>query len=327
MLPQRRDRAERYPASVLRGGARHFWILAAVAAAFLVVVVAAAVISRSEADTVLVAAIGTALIVAWQSLETARAASAAEEGLRGAADSLRVSQVLAIEAERRRLDADAPRLLVRINEPEWPPRVGRQFVGSEPAQLPMGEVFRLPKDATRHLTLRADGFIRNEGERTVRVTMHGMRVEDPAVAAGPGWEVRWTEPGDHDLDIAPGQHERFRFEDDHMTSEWIANSEAAERNEHQPTAGIGAVIATDDLDNGVIDTWEIELSGRPFDRVADEQGSWRLHKNIITGQSPMVARVRPRLRRYYRSKSADQQLPEIELPTGAPSHTPPGSLR
>ncbi len=302
---------------MLRARGRHFAILAAVAVAFIAVVAVAAVISRNESVTALVAAVGAALIVAWQSLETARAASAAEEGLRGAADSLRVSQALVIEAESRRLDAAGPRLLVRVNAPEWPPRMGRQHMGSEPAQLQQREVFRLPKDAPRHVTLRVDGFIRNEGDRTVRVNVHGMRVEDSSLEAPPGGEVRWTEPGNHELDIGPGQNERFRFDDERVASEWIANSEAAEKNEPQPTAAIGTVIATDDLDNGVIDTWEIELSGRPFDRVADEQGSWRLYHNVMTGEGPMVSRVRPRVRRYYRSKSRNQELPAIDLRVAA----------
>ena len=59
---------------------------------FVVVVAATAYISRSDASTAIVAAVGTALIVMWQALETACAASAAEEGLRGAADSVRFAE-------------------------------------------------------------------------------------------------------------------------------------------------------------------------------------------------------------------------------------------
>jgi len=79
---------------VLRVRVRHFVILGAVAVVFIAVVAAAAAISRNESVTALVALVGTGRIVTWQSLETARAASAAEEGLRGAADSLRVSQAV-----------------------------------------------------------------------------------------------------------------------------------------------------------------------------------------------------------------------------------------
>jgi len=308
----------------LKGRRRHFAILAAVAGAFIVVVALAAIISRRESVTALVAAVGTALIVAWQSLETARAASAAEEGLRGANDSLLVSQVLAIEAERQRLDVEAPRLVVRINPPEWPPRVGRQFVASEPAQLPQGEVFRMPRDGPRHVLLRADGFIRNEGGLTARVSVRGMRIYDRAVMEGPSWEPKWTEPGDYELDIGPDSVEQFRLDDERPASEWIANSEAAERGEPGSTTGVGVVVAHDSNDNGVVDTWEVELAGRPFERIPGEQGGWRLYRDLLTGRGPMVAQVRPRVRRYYRSKSRQQVLPELDMPTKPTPGTPNG---
>jgi len=284
------------------------------------VVAGAAVVSRSEATTAIVAAVATALIVAWQSLETARAASAAEEGLRGAADSLRVSQALAIEAERARLDTEAPRLIVRINEPEWPPRVGRQHLGSEPAQLPQGEIFRLPKDGARRVTMRADGFIRHEGGTTVRVSLHGMRVYDKAAMQGPAWEPRWTEPGYHELDIPPDGVEQYRFEDERPASEWIANTEATERGEAAPAAAVGVIEANDGKDNGIIDTWEVELAGCPFDPISGEQGGWRLHRDLMTGRGPMMAQVRSRVRSYWRSKQRQQKLPEVDLPV-----TPPGA--
>jgi hypothetical protein len=140
-----------------RRSKRHYATLAAIAAAFVVVVGAAAAISRDGSVTALVAAVGTALIVAWQALETARAAGAAEEGLSGARDSFRVSQVLAVEAERLRLDAAGPMLAVRVNPPEWPPRSAPLFVGSEPAQLAEGQVFRVPREGVIHMTLRAMG--------------------------------------------------------------------------------------------------------------------------------------------------------------------------
>jgi hypothetical protein len=194
---------------------------------FAVVVAAVALVTGSDKWATVIVASGAAIAVAWQSFETRRAATAAERALAAADDSLRVSQVLAIEAERQRLDAEAPRLVVRINPPEWPPRVGRQFVGSEPAQLPQGEVFRLPKDGPRHLLLRADGFIRNEGGMTVRVSVRGMRIYDRPVMEGPSWEPKWTEPGDYDLDIAPESVEQFRLDDERLATEWIAKSEAS----------------------------------------------------------------------------------------------------
>ncbi len=290
--------------------------------AFAAVVAAVALLTGSDRWTTVIVAFGAAIAVAWQSFETRRAASAAEKALAAADDSLRVSQVLAIEAERQRLDTEAPTLVVRINPPEWPPRVGRQFVGSEPAQLPQGEIFRLPKDGPRHLLQRADGFIRNEGSMTVRVSVRGMRIYDRSVMEGPGWEPKWTEPGDYDLDIAPESVEQFRLDDERPATEWIANGEAAERRELGPTTGIGLVVAHDSNDNGVVDTWEVELAGSPFERIPGEQGGWRLYRDLLTGRGPMVAQVRPRVRRYYRSKSRQQVLPELDLPTkpapGAP---------
>jgi len=271
---------------------------------------AAALISRNESVTALVAAIGTALIIAWQSLETARAARAAEEGLRGTADSLRVSQVLAVEAERRRLDGAAPILTVRINPPEWPPRGGRLFVGSEPAKLEEGQVFRLPREGPNHVTLRADGYIRNEGPLTRAVSLRNLCVEhfDQGTRS-----MVFGEPGDYELDLLVEQNIRIRLQDERPAAEWVANAEAAARHETPPSAGVGTVIAKDDFDNGVIDTFELELGGYPLERVPGEDGAWRVPHCLPTNV-PIHAVVRPRVRRYFRSKMRNQELPQVELP-------------
>jgi hypothetical protein len=289
---------------------RHFATLGAVAAVYIVVVGGAALISRNASVTALVAAVGTALIIAWQSLETARAARAAEEGLRGATDSLLVSQVLAVEAERRRLDAAGPMLTVRINVPEWPPRGARLFVGSEPEQLDEGRVFRLPREGPNHMTLRADGYVRNEGARTVTISLLNLCVEHLAEGA---MNLVFGEPGNHEVDLQPDQPVRFRLQDERMAAEWVANAEAAARKSQPPNAAIGTVVAKDDFDNGVIDTWEIELGGYPLERMPDEAGSWRV-PHCLPQNVPIHAVVRPRVRRYFRSKARNQELPQVELP-------------
>jgi hypothetical protein len=270
-------------------------------------------VTGSDKWTTVVVAFFAAMAVAWQSFETRRAASAAEKALRGAADSLRVSQVLAIEAERRRLDAVAPRLVVRVNAAEWPPRVGRQFVGSEPAQLPQGDIFRLPKDGPRHLLIRADGFVRNEGDTTVRVAVHGMSVEENTAENGYP-KMKWGEPGYHEFDIPAGERARFMVEDERPASDWIANTEATESSQVAPMVAKGVIVANDLLDNGIIDTWEVVINGHPFERIPGEDAGWRLVRDLMTGRGPMVAAVLPRVRTYWRSKVQQQRLPEIDLP-------------
>jgi hypothetical protein len=289
---------------------RHFATLGAVAAVYIVVVGGAALISRNASVTALVAAVGTALIIAWQSLETARAARAAEEGLRGATDTLLVSQVLAVEAERRRLDAAGPMLTVRINPPEWPPRGARLFVGSEPEQLDEGRVFRLPREGPNHMTLRADGYVRNEGARTVTISLLNLCVEHLAEGA---MNRVFGEPGNHEVDLQPDQPVRFRLQDERMAAEWVANAEAAARNSQPPNVAIGTVVAKDDFDNGISDTWEVELGGYPLEPVPGENGSWRV-PHSLPQNVPIHAAVRPRVRRYFRSKARKQELPQVELP-------------
>ncbi len=57
------------------------------------------------------------------------------------------------------------------------------------------------------------------------------------------------------------------------------------------------------MDNGVIDTWTIELGGRPLDLVPGKTAVFRLSQMVRLGQRPPVhARMLPRRRTYWRSK-------------------------
>jgi hypothetical protein len=168
------------------------------------------------------AALGTAMAigyVAYQSWHTRRTADAAVRGLVTAERSLRISQAMAAEAEKTRLDHRAPVVRVGIEAADWPPFRPRQYSEPNPenvtpyvpqAELPEGQVYRLPKNANDRIGFWAEGQVTNEGTLTIDVELRNLRVQmerqpmEPAKPADSGEAARPAsdEPGSGQV---PGQ--------------------------------------------------------------------------------------------------------------------------
>ena len=94
-------------------------------------------------------------------------------------------------------------------------------------------------------------------------------------------------------------------------TDWIANGEATAKNEKEPTMGLGEIVVSDGIDNGVTDWWFVEVSGRPFEAINGVQGGGSTgccHRCVahgrprqigraallpVQGEQPAVARGRP----------------------------------
>jgi hypothetical protein len=177
--------------------------------------------------------------VAYQSWHTRRAADAAVRGLVTAEHALRVSQAMAAEAEKRRLDLRAPTVRVSIGEPDWPPSRPRLLANpgqteSSPyipgTRLEAGYVYRLPKNRDDVLGLWVEGQVCNEGSTTVEVEMRGIRMYDPPVVPG-GCDVDpddivLTNPGTFRRSLPPGRTLCFRLQGESPVSAWITNYRA-----------------------------------------------------------------------------------------------------
>lgn len=300
-------------------------LIVAILPVLILAVVVADAVWRNPTEA---AALGTATAigyVAYQSWHTRRAADAAVRGLVTAEHALRVSQAMAAEAEKRRLDQRAPAVRVSIGDPSWPPCAARQFVGSEAAPLPAGHIYRLPKNASDRLGAWAEGQVSNEGSATVDVELRGVRlfVELPGVAADTPGRSPWSEPEICRRSLGPGETLRFRLQGECPVSDWIADHRAAEQNRIRkgtvddpvlPLAAVirGEVVVDDGDDNGVIDRWSLTLTGEPLEPVPDEAESWQIPK-LPPGREPISATVGRRRRTYWRSKERGLELPTPEV--------------
>jgi hypothetical protein len=123
------------------------------------------------------AVVGSAslIAIAWQAWETRKTAGAARDSLEIGRASLKVSQQVAVEATKARLDARAPRLLVTAALAESEVARGRSGSGIRQvgAPWPGDREFRRTEDDYQVLAVGAQIDITNEGDRSVNVWIDG----------------------------------------------------------------------------------------------------------------------------------------------------------
>ncbi len=242
------------------------------------------------------AAIAGLAVVTWQSVIAGRAAVAAEHGLASATRALD-------EAERGRLDQQGPQSWATIGQPAWPPRQP-STAGGFPQPVPPNTEFALPGSALSALILQAEGTISNEGKNTVLVTFSGgfrFRTSDPAIQ-GADWGP--VVASSRQCPMAPGERIEFQVEGQLSVEQWVAEYDGTD----VPTV-TGEISLDDTLDNGVIDTWTIELGGRPLGPVGGKTNVWTIHRWAHVGERlPVDARMRARRRTYWRSKEQGVRL-------------------
>jgi len=154
-----------------------------------------------------------------------------------------------------------------MDSPEWPPLRPPAYQLESPAQLPPGEQFHLPRDSGSLVMLDAGGRIRNDSSMSVVLTTTNLclegppRVEGSAGAIAPTWEYP---PRIRQVHLPPGQELSFRLREARPVSEWVENSKAADQGQPGPTVIASEVIYSDPFDNGIVDNWRVELTGRPL---------------------------------------------------------------
>jgi hypothetical protein len=277
------------------GGATVTWVTG-VSVGFVGLVTWLSPVTERAGFAAAAAAIAGLAVVTWQSVIAGRAAVAAEHGLATATRALD-------EAERGRLDQQGPQSWATIGDPTWPPRL-LSASGGFPQPAPPGTEFALPGSAQAPLILQAEGAISNDGKNTVLVTFSGgfrFRNCDPPIAGADWCPVTATS---RQCAMAPGERIKFQVEGQLSVEQWVAEREPAD-----VPAVTAEIILDDMLDNGVIDTWTIELSGRPMEPVPDKTAVFRFPQIVRLGQRPPVhARMLPRRRTYWRSKEQGVRL-------------------
>jgi hypothetical protein len=241
---------------------------------------------------VIAALLGTA-VVAWQALETHRTTSLSQQ-------TLEASNSLAIDSARTRLDQDAPRIEVYVEQ------VSVLSAGSgntNGRRAESGAPWNLPGDADRTLQVQAQVRVVNlMADRTIHLKVKGLH--DTAMRT------------DTEVLLVPAAKLAYLLTATFTLGQWAENWESRRAGDPAPNVVAGYVRAGDDRDEGVQDTWPLHLAAWPIEPAGELDGTWRLTAGM-TGSDWFEIAIRPlRERSYWIS-----QRQKIELPV--PMHYKP----
>jgi hypothetical protein len=232
---------------------------------------------------VVVAIVGSA-IVAWQALETHRTTTLSQR-------TLESSNALAIDSARSRLDQDAPRIDVYVEQVSYLP--------ADSASMP-GALWSLPADAGRLVRVQAHVTVVNlMNDRTIHLKVKGLH--DAAMGA------------DAEVLLVPAANLSYFLVAMFTLSQWAENWEAHQAGNPLPHVVEGSVVAGDDRDEGVVDTWPLRLAAWPVRPAEGSDGTWRLIAGMAGSDWFQVA-IRPlRERSYWISQRKNIPMPEPSL--------------
>jgi hypothetical protein len=243
-----------------------------------------------------IAVLGT-IVVAWQAYETHRTTTLSQR-------TLESNHSLAIDSARARLDQDAPRIDVYVEQVSVLPGAG---LPGEPGETPAAG-WSLPADAGRLLSVQAQVRVVNlMPHRTIHLKVSGLH--DPAKRA------------DTEVLLVPSASLAYYLTATFTLAQWAENWAAQHAGTALPHTAGGRVVAGDDRDEGVVDTWPLHLAARPIRPAGDEgqeqSGTWELTSGQA-GEDWFRIAIRPlRERSYWISQSRNVPMPE-------PSYDKPG---
>jgi hypothetical protein len=232
---------------------------------------------------VVVAIVGT-VTVAWQAMETHRTTTLSQR-------TLESSNALAIDSARSRLDQDAPRIDVYVEQVSYLP--------ADSGSMP-GALWSLPADAGRLVRVQAHVKVVNlMNDRTIHLKVKGLH--DAAMGA------------DAEVLLVPAANLSYFLVAMFTLSQWAENWESHQAGNPLPNVVEGSVVAGDDRDEGVVDTWPLRLAAWPVRPAEDSDGTWRLIAGMAGSDWFQVA-IRPlRERSYWISQRKNIPMPEPSL--------------
>jgi hypothetical protein len=248
----------------------------------------------------------TVVFIARQTAATKRSAEASEKTAKAAIDGLVLAgkeqsraQFLAIEAVKTRIDANMPQILVTPEDLRWPPLLAQSLGDAQPYESP--EPFRMPRDKDQRLLVRVDISIKNDGPRTVDVTLTPLLTISGLVKAA-RLEVGQTLSGTFD-------------------AEWSVQQWVEAWKERDATRGGGPlhlfqVMYVNPGDTGAVDHYDVVVQGTVLRPVPTEEGAWALidfPRVPIGDVGNIAASAQPYTRRYWLSRLRGIELPEIPL--------------
>jgi hypothetical protein len=235
---------------------------------------------------VIAALVGSA-IVAWQALETHRTTTLSQR-------TLEISNSLAIDNARSRLDQDAPRIDVYVEQVSFLPADSEDMPGAR---------WNLPADAARLLRVQAQVRVVNlMNDRTIHLKVKGL--QDAGMRA------------DMEVLLVPAAKLSYFLTATFTLSQWVENWESHQAGTPLPNVVEGAVIAGDDRDEGVVDTWPLRLAAWPVRPAESSDSTWQPTAGMAGSDWFQIA-IRPlRERSYWISQRKNIPMPE-------PSHYDP----
>lgn len=246
----------------------------------------------------IVAAIATAtsaVVVAWQAVETRRSvrqarksAEQAEISACAARDAVEMSQKVLQDNQIARIDAGLPRVIVKPKNNDLLAVLEDTDRGQE--RIPEGQSFVLPRDARRRLFFRRKIVILNEGPGYVTLALQDA-LKLPAVDRT---VTTYT--------LAPNESIEGTYTVNRAVQEWIETSQTREAGqpgyEHTFT-----MSHTGPRDAEAVEHIVVVTGGTVLERVPDAPATWQ----ILT-PADVNSVVMPSTRTYWRSKINNQKF-------------------
>lgn len=254
------------------------------------------------------------IAVAWQSVLTRQALKVAQE-------ALATSETVALDAARVRLDAEAPDVSVTVIGAEWPPMAWTP-TGMPVNAYPAGHEWHFPAGQDERLVLQARIRVENRSPVHLSIEYSG----DLYVEA------------DHRPLPAPARllprsssNDNLYLQKAFTIGELAENYAAQQAGEPLPHRVKGTITVNDPRDNGVTDTWELDLTGWPVQPNEQRAGIWSVvgpHAIEGSGSRALLYNLQPpRQRTYWISRAHQQQLPEPKFPDGRESSSAVSRVR
>jgi hypothetical protein len=231
----------------------------------------------------------SALVIAWQAIETRRAANQAKRSVdqakasaEAARDAVDVSQSILRESEISRIDAGVPRVIVTARDLNLNQVMEETNIGDE--QVMPNTWFTLPRDANRRLYVTGGMNILNEGPGSVALQSFGSLRLGESIP-----------PSTITLSVGDTTYGIYRAT--RTVAEWIALAETREGGNPGEDIVYG-IFHRGPRDAEATESIEIHIGGTLLERIPNETGNWR-----ASPQPNMAAVVAPAKRTYYRSVS------------------------
>lgn len=208
------------------------------------------------------------------------------------------------ESVRVRIDQDAPRVLAFMEGTAWPPRINRDLMSGgggssllseasvERSEAAEDREFVFNADQNKFLWFRGRGLLFNEGRSTARVRLTGARFISGTSSLAPGQTIDVPAMLSDSTWMAllpPGSHALFEWAGGHTLEEWAD----AYTNPHPPNPHGSCmfwITVFDPREIGIVDTINIEMTGKPIEPVPSKTGHWRLvddPKSVGVGTYPI----------------------------------------